>query len=348
MLRVAVLVSAALLAQQAPPVQPAPPSPSKIIEKALGAIRKQQQASGAWGLDMPPAGLFHRDGMTGLVVYTLLSCDVPFGDPQVQKGAQFLLDGFPWDSQCPVYETSLQVLACAELIQRFDRSRTTVDEKLRERVAKRMQDGTDRLVGWQMEAGWNYGRKGERADNSNTQFALMALRAAHNAGGKVPALTWEKALTHLKAGQAKDGTWSYQSGYGVKDPGAPSDSMTAACLMGLVMSLASRMDVPDLVEVDQDPAVARGFEALSKLYEQRSDVNPYLLWSVERACLLVGRRKVGTRDWYADGTAALARVQKDDGCWDTSLGLADTCFAVLFLRKAYIPVVENRPREQSK
>lgn len=338
------LLAALLIAQQ-----PAPPVKAEtVIQKAVDALWKAQTPDGYWGLDMPPAGLFHRDGVTGLVVYTLLVCDAKLTDPRIEKGIAYLLKGQPWNSKSPVYETSLQAMAVAEILRKMPDDGQTVDGRRVEALRKHLQQCVDKLLGWQQEAGWNYGRPEERPDNSNTQFAVLGLRAAHNAGIKIPALAWEKAVTHFKAGQEKDGRWAYQSAYNEKNPGFPSDTMTAACLMGLIMTLASMQEYPDPREIAEDPGVKKGFEALEKAWPERSDLNPYLLWSIERACMLGGKRKLGDRDWHAEGTALLARQQKADGTWETSYGIADWCFAVLFLKKNFIPVFTQGPREQSK
>jgi hypothetical protein len=58
---------------------------------------------------------------------------------------------------------------------------------------------------------------------------------------------------------------------------------------------------------------------------------------------LTGLVRFGEHDWYADGARQLLREQRADGAWiadgrppwpPTGLMVADTCFALLFLRKA--------------
>jgi hypothetical protein len=63
----------------------------------------------------------------------------------------------------------------------------------------------------------------------------------------------------------------------------------------------------------------------------------YLLWSVERFCMISGTARLGTRDWYAEGASILLRSQGADGVWAGGAGaVPDTCMALLFLRKAFI------------
>jgi hypothetical protein len=64
----------------------------------------------------------------------------------------------------------------------------------------------------------------------------------------------------------------------------------------------------------------------------------YFLWSVERMGVILGVDKFGATDWFEKGSAALIASQAEDGSWKSSNeawgALADTSFAILFLRKA--------------
>ncbi|MBI3856581.1 MAG: hypothetical protein HY293_12915 [Planctomycetes bacterium] len=63
----------------------------------------------------------------------------------------------------------------------------------------------------------------------------------------------------------------------------------------------------------------------------------YLLWSLERLCMIAGVEKLGLHDWYAEGATILLRSQGPDGAWSGPYGgAADSCLALLFLRKAYV------------
>jgi hypothetical protein len=61
----------------------------------------------------------------------------------------------------------------------------------------------------------------------------------------------------------------------------------------------------------------------------------YFLWSVERVGVLFNVKKIGDRDWYAWGSEILLAQQKADGSWRERFpGIPDTCFALLFLKRA--------------
>ena len=48
-----------------------------------------------------------------------------------------------------------------------------------------------------------------KGDFSNTQFAILGLRACREAGVEVPKETWKKALDYLRNFQRPDGGWGY-------------------------------------------------------------------------------------------------------------------------------------------
>jgi hypothetical protein len=62
----------------------------------------------------------------------------------------------------------------------------------------------------------------------------------------------------------------------------------------------------------------------------------YFLWSLERVGVAYGLEKIGGKDWYTWGAAILLANQEVDGSWQGAYGQGgpDTCFALLFLRRA--------------
>ena len=70
----------------------------------------------------------------------------------------------------------------------------------------------------------------------------------------------------------------------------------------------------------------------------------YYLYSLERAGILDGVKRVGGKDWYRQGAMQLLARQKKSGSWDESEKeqITKTCFALLFLKRATAPVVLTR------
>ncbi len=72
----------------------------------------------------------------------------------------------------------------------------------------------------------------------------------------------------------------------------------------------------------------------------------YYLYGLERAGMLMGTYLLGERDWYVEGAEHLLATQEDDGSWLCHAEgdrFVDTCFSLLFLKRATIPVLELPP-----
>jgi hypothetical protein len=61
----------------------------------------------------------------------------------------------------------------------------------------------------------------------------------------------------------------------------------------------------------------------------------YFLWSLERMAVIYDLNKIGEVDWHEWGTDLILEHQQADGSWSERFpGVPDTCFALLFLRRA--------------
>jgi len=147
-------------------------------------------------------------------------------------------------------------------------------------------------------------------DNSNTQYALLGLRACTDAGIEFPAEVWADAEKHLLATQCDDGGWGYRakssSGYG---------SMSAGGLGSLIIAKFYQ-DKP----IQKDRNVDRAYDWLSKNFSVTE--NPkggfagtlyYYLYSLERAGIILDTTLFGTHDWYNEGATFLLAKQSADG-----------------------------------
>ncbi len=72
----------------------------------------------------------------------------------------------------------------------------------------------------------------------------------------------------------------------------------------------------------------------------------YYLYGLERACELSGIAMIQGRDWYFEGAMVILGRQREDGHFENdSRGgevLEDTAMALLFLKKASLPVFSQR------
>jgi hypothetical protein len=209
-------------------------------------------------------------------------------------------------------------------------------------------------------------------DNSNSQYAALGLRACHDAGILMPREVFVLAVKALREGQRpkapdwKGGTptglpsGSVPRGWCYHSPGAHKAyfTMTAGAVGALVIydSLLGR-------EWKKDSAVNDGLAWLAANFSVTENVGPmewealpvnelyYGLYALERAGMLYGTEKIGDRFWYAEGARALLASQRADGSWSEepldkswSTPTWDTCFAVLFLRRATAPLVPSVDR----
>jgi len=64
----------------------------------------------------------------------------------------------------------------------------------------------------------------------------------------------------------------------------------------------------------------------------------YFLWSLERVAVIYNLKNLGDRDWYLSTASHLTETQAADGSWAAGYSLygADTCFALLFLKRANV------------
>lgn len=182
-------------------------------------------------------------------------------------------------------------------------------------------------------------------DNSNTQFAIMALWRAQQYD--VPM---KRSLNLIDrrylTSQNPDGSWGYhyQFGGGGKAIQLPN-AMICVGLIGLAVGHGLAAPKPAGQPV-QDARIVNGLIALSASIGQPVEQpgklpmqNLYFLWSLERVAVLYNLPTIGDKDWYRWGAQVLIRNQQSDGNWAGGRYIGssppiDTCLALLFLKRA--------------
>ncbi len=308
------------------------------IEKGLHALRGMQRPSGRfeWFGKAP-------HGATALALYALIASGGTLEDTAAAKALDWLLNNpFPWSrgGDYDTYEISLVAVALSFAIPQMATGGG------RDRAVAMLQRAADWLVAAQAKGGgWSYSTKSESHDHSNTQFGILGLRAAANLGARVKKEVWDREVSHYKTSQLKDGGWAYHVCY--KDQtgtGRSTSTMTAAGVMGLAMALGSTASTPRTPEsLASDPDVKQGLKSLKEHWDKGLTrggyPNYYLLYSIERACMVTGQRLLGDVDWYVEGSYLLIRQQGVDGVWGTGQDVVvPQCFALLFLKRAFVPV----------
>jgi hypothetical protein len=187
-------------------------------------------------------------------------------------------------------------------------------------------------------------------DESNTQFATLGLWVGRRHGLPVGGALDRLSLFQRKY-QQRDGGWPYT----VITDTSSTPTMTCAGLLGLVAQHGAAAEAirdkkpgsRQLVRLGEDAALNAGLAALASCIDHpasKRKTTPvkaegrayYFLWSVERVAVALDLETIGGKDWWLWGAEALLVSQEEDGSWRGEFARydADTCFALLFLRRS--------------
>jgi hypothetical protein len=191
-------------------------------------------------------------------------------------------------------------------------------------------------------------------DNSNTHFAMLGLWAARKYD--VPTdRTLARLNRRFRTTQGPGGTWAYHFARGGADGGNQF-----ACVALLALAIGHVVAPEAGAKPEADPIILNAFAALSKTVGEPAgdtknrpkikDVGGlYFLWAMERVAVLYDLQKLGKKDWYLWGAEILVANQQGDGYWADEKAfpgetpLVNTCFALLFLRRANLtPDLSNK------
>jgi hypothetical protein len=269
-------------------------------------------------------------------------------------------------------------LIAGKLKQPQPRLLAPADQKLVAEWTERLLQNRDRAVDHGYVSRWWYAG-GSDFDNSNTQYAVLGLFSAQLCQQKVHRGIWLSSAEHwLRAQHSPEGKvrplhvlgqqeakgqdlgklrrttagrraeprgWSYR----LADSEAAYGSMTCAGIASLALCAAALDDgKTNPVGGRIDAALRSGFAWLSQHRSVRCNpsLRPerhafwyfYYLYSLERACELARVQLLDGWDWYHDGAQVLMALQNAGGTFQNAL-FEDVCFAVLFLKKAQLPVI---------
>jgi hypothetical protein len=310
----------------------------KSIERGVDYLLREQNAkTGAW--DEHPG---QPGAITSLCALALLNAGVDPADKRMQLSLKYLRTFKP----DMTYAVSLQTMV-------FCAADPKSDLLLIRRNAKWLEE--HQLKSGEKAGAWSYPSQGG-GDNSNSQFALLALYEAERVGVPVSEKTWRLAHDYWKDCQNENGSWGYLRGM----PG--SGSMTCAGIAAMVIT-SGELNLGDAEVVNgrlnccgeqkTNAPVERGLDWLGQYFSV--SINPgagarqgwllYYLYGVERVGRMTARRFIGKHDWYRAGAEKLIREQDSlSGFWK-GVGHAEdnpqigTSLALLFLAKGRRPVL---------
>ena len=299
---------------------------NRALDRAAENLVSRQNEDGSWQAD----DAVHPLGRTALCTYALLHAGLPKDHAAVRKALAFLrLDDPRYHGKLEVrsvYETGCLLLLLHALGPGYDEH----IHRLCAWLVDRFDDGA-KLWGYPDGA----------PDLSNTQFAVFGLKVGALHGFDAPRDLWRALLKSVPRLQHRDGAFRY------KADAVYRASMTHAAL------LVMRFAVDELGMKRPPGDVRRAMDRGHAWFAEnlRVDRTPwgrgwhngyyfYYMYGLARYGEVFGMKEIAGRDWYAEGAEELLARQEDNGSWGN---LEDTCFAVLFLRKA----VFTAPRERA-
>lgn len=316
-------LACAIALLQDPPQGDEPPLELRVnaaIVRAIEYLRAEQREDGTFaGYESE-----HPGGATALATFALVKAGLRRDDPALVRAVRSL-EGQGMKS---TYSASVHLLLC-EALGDWDARRSSAQASL------------DLLVSNQSQGVWAY--PWGHLCSSNTQFALMGLRAAKQMGLEVPEETLAEAAESIWMFQDRSGGGCYEPG------GKPYASVTAALLASCALldelsGGSNRVD-GSLRRREKERA---GLEAwLAERFDLGRNVHANgswtpgwhtsYLWAVERWCGLTRQAKFAGHDWYREGAAWLVDAQSANGSWTSNdRPLENTCMALAFLRKATV------------
>jgi hypothetical protein len=312
---------------------------NRAIQRGVAYLRKTQGSQGRW--HYPRGG--GTGGLTALALYALAASRVAADDPAIVKGLAWTKkhrQDFQEGGAYGTYSASLLVLALTRIDPKAHKERIDI---LAERIWRSQLPSDMWTYNLRAQRRTNSRKKdksrkgGNRlggGDNSNSQFAVLALWAAYAlADAEVPPATWQRIHDFYRRTQTSTGGWSYTPGRG---GGRGRPTMTAAGLVSYVYASAALAGgVRALPQARRTRVAQAGVKALFAGHFNFDD--NYFVYSLERVGTVMG---VPEKDWYFDGARTLIKRQKKDGRWQGQMrhGDADrtyeTSLALLFLSRA--------------
>ena len=305
------------------------PKIEAAIKKGVEYLFEEQLRDGSWGLHGDFIG-----GRGGLALYTLLQCGVSRDHPSVQRAVAYL-------DACDPERT----YAVTTMLLAYDALRDGREDRIEALVEK--------LLLWQKPGGdWGYPHAGP--DLSCTQYAALGLYIGQKRGIKIDRSHWLDLLDSLEDYRG-DVQKIKNPGLDEQRTGAPTveiagfryrrhaenqpctGSMTTAalavmeiCKAGLGSKFGGR--ARRKTERWSDAAMTWLGQHYTPTRNPNGGHHYYYLYGCERVGSLMRTERFGKHWWYLEGAKFLLDKQdKARGHWGS---VQDTCFALLFLRRA--------------
>lgn len=327
----------------------------RAIKEGVRFLKNEQKADGSWTEVEGKA----KAGTTSLVTLALLTAGEPVTEPHIAKALDYL-QRMTADEMNSVYSVGLQTMVFAAADPKRYQLRIAANAAWLERAQLKPGDAH------RWPGSWSYTAAKEKVgDNSNTQYALLGLNAASEAGVPIKPEVWALSRQYWENAQRNDGGWNYYP----EDAQSTSASMTCAGVSSLIITGLRRFQGNEVLVGDTvrrcgegsfSPSLQRGLDWLGANFSVDQNVGRnqlwkyYYLYGLERAGRLAGVRYFGNNDWYRAGARELIHNQgKATGSWigqevyERTPTIA-TSFALLFLAKGRAGVIINKLKHEPR
>ena len=340
-----ILGAAALLLSLASPARAATP---KEVDQAIARGVKylyQTQQNGNWEVVPKPVNDNGADvkgkqwgGLTAMATYALLAARENPQDKRLAEAINWLLKE---DKVTGTYAVGLRAQVWHFL---------PTNHPQRALIRAAVKRDRDILLGAMIDKpGEGFGfygyfpKQNGGYDRSNSQYAVLGMWAAEQAGAEVPTKYWEVQDQVWKKSQNQDGGWEYSGN-------SPSSAtMTAAGVATLFITQDYLIDLKKDCQGNVfNQNIQMGLSWMDRNIKQLLGGNFYAMYGVERIGVASGRKYFGNVDWYKVGADYLVKHQRPDGSWGDEeehhnpRKVPNTCFSLYFLTRGRAAAIMNK------
>ena len=293
-------------------------------------------------------------GETAMIALALLKAEVPPDDPVLQACIAKLRTRFTSNSYQPEMGAGPGTYEAGVTAMVFSNLDASANRALIEMIATYLrgrQNGN---------GSWDYSGRSQ-GDTSISQYAVLGMWEAENAGVDVSPSIWDRAAAWYMSTQSGAGSWNYHR----DEPQHPETLSMTAAGVGSLMICRRQLNryrqqrrgtsslmvtlVPEGQHEDYHPstshtqidqAITRGLAWIAGNFVLTNMVSgiqsPYYgLYGIERIGALGDRQTIGRVDWFAKGRDFLQSTQRADGSWTGAHGTEmNTVWGILFLTKS--------------
>ncbi len=307
------------------------------IPKGIAWLRGCQASNGSW---------YNDPSVTSFAVLTMLNWGYDESDPIVSKGINYVLSRINSNgsvhnvSERYTYYTSIAILPLAATHNTSYQDELT---KMRTWILNSQWDESSYYASINTSnsyyGGWGYGNN-TRPDLSNTQWALMGLKAADKELGLDGGTTYDKCANYFLARCRNTDGGSYY----IPGGGASIHTMTAASVWSY--ALCGR---------GAGAETLGGIQWLTNHYSLTNN-DGWGWWSeyyykvtLSKALTMTHKTMLGSHDWFAELSQKLMDEQYETGNWpDTGMpangeigSAMSTCWAIMALQGRTLPPSGN-------